>query len=365
MPEIQQFHIPGLATVTIDPLDDWEPLVTIRLDPAYRGDLNDLERDNGFAPGIYLECTSITCIDNPLLAKFMEVASHWDHDGDGAYDCDEMVNAIELALWRTRDTPHEFHRPTDGWYNGTLMRLLPPPPKRHIVFSFGELKERFRWRHYALGLPLIGLIIGMIQLQIHLLPVMQYNVVTGIVALGEAVGISGYLAVALVFFVWMVLRRFSNRSASSMTSNHSPHTYGFFNRAAVYEEQAFREGAENWHTGQRLVSCLVFGAVHMTNLIYPLATILPLALGGAVFMAVYLRTYRKTRFRRSAVLAAALLHRVYNRIALAAFAISLVIILGWAALGMFGIAALLALGTIYRPHPKWAWATSRTAYALD
>ena len=365
MPEIQQYAIPGLATVTIDPLDNLEPLVTIVLDPAYRGDLNDLEQDNGFAPGVYLECNSISCIDDPLLAKFMEVASHWDYDSDGAFDCDEMVNAIENALWRTREKPNEFHRPTDGWYNGTLMRMLPPPPARHIVFSFGELKERFRWRHYAWGIPLIGVIVGMIQLQIHLVPVMKHSVVSGIMALGEAVGISGFVALAAVFVAWQLLRKRRSQSAKSSTSNHSPHTYGFFNKAAVYEEQAFREGAENWGPGQRVISCLVFGAVHMTNLIYPLATILPLSLGGAVFMFVYLRSYRRTRFRRNAVLDAALVHRVYNRIALTAFAISLVIILGWAALGMFGIAALLVLGTIYRPRPLWALSTSKTAYVLD
>ena len=344
--ELREFVIPGLATVTIDSRNNYEPLLKIMLDPAYRGDLNDLERQNPYPAGVYLECDSTSCINDPLLAKFMEVASHWDYDFNGTFDADELVNAIEAAMWRSRDTPDEFHRPSHGWYTGTLMKLMPPAPKRHIVFSFGELRERFRWYHYVLAIPTIAAVIGIIQLQIHYLPVLKYNVITGLMAIGETLGLNKWVTFGIVMVALQFLLGRRNKHNSSSTSR-SPHTYGFFNKAAVYEEQAFREGSESWNPWQRFMSCFVFGAIHMTNIIYPLATILPLAMGGAVFMAVYLRVYRRTKFRRSAVLASALVHRVYNRIAITAFLISLVLILGWAVLSMFGVAALLVAATVY------------------
>lgn len=360
MPALQEFVMPGLATVTIDTENDFEPLLRIVLDTTYDGDLNDLEKDNGFAPGVYLECDSTSCINDPLLAKFMEVLSHWDHDHDGQFDGDALREAIDNAMWRSHDLPDEFHRPGGNWFVALLMKLMPPAPARHIVFSFGELRERFRWQHYVIAIPAIAAIIGLIQLQIHLVPVLQYNVITGLMRIGNVIGINGYLALGLGFGLFMLLNQIFAGIIHEKISR-SPHTYGFFNSYAVLEEQGFREGAEDWNLRQRITSCLVFGAVHMTNLIYPLATILPLALGGAIFMAVYLRVYRRTKFRRSAVLAAALVHRVYNRIALAAFVISLVILLGWTALGMFGIAALLMLMTVVRPDVRPEF--SRKVYA--
>lgn len=357
----QRFVVPGLASITIDPQDDGEPLLEIVLDPSYEGDLNDLAEHNIHPDGVYLRCDSTSCINDPALAKFMEVLSHWDHNQDGVFDGDAIRSAIDDAMWRSRDLPDEFHRPAIGWYAGTLMKLMPPAPERHIVFSFGELKERFRWWHYVVASPLILVILGLVQLQIHLLPVMQYNVITGIMAIGEAVGLNGLIALGVALALIMLFHR---RGAAAPLSQ-SRHTYGFFNKYAVYEEQGFREGAESWNLRQRIISCLVFGAIHMTNLIYPLATILPLALGGAVFMAVYLRVYRRTKFRRSAVLTAALVHRVYNRIALAAFVISLFLLLGWAALGLFGVAALFAIVALVATSANTASTLRPRVPALD
>jgi hypothetical protein len=92
----------------------------------------------------------------------------------------------------------------------------------------------------------------------------------------------------------------------------------------------------------------------MANLIYPLATIIPLALGGAVFMVVYLRVYRETKFRRSAVLASAIVHRVYNRLAIIAFVASLALIFGSMLLVHIGIGvgtlAVMVFGTRFADY---------------
>ena len=340
MSSLREYIVPGLATVTIDTLDDGEPTVKIVLDPAYRGDLNDLAAANPYPEGVYLQCDSTSCINDPALARFMEVLSHWDYDHDGLFDADVLARDIEESLWRSTETPAVFHRPSEGLYTGTLMRLMPPPPDRHIIYSFDELKKRFRLWHYFIGLPLIAVILGLVQLQIHYLPFMKYSVISGMFAVGSWFGLKEWMTLVIFIVLTAVVRNVFDKKGDNPLSI-SKHTYGFFNKFAVYEEQGFREGAENWTFGQRVTSCLVFGAVHMTNLIYPLATILPLALGGAVFMAVYLRVYRRTRFRRSAVLTAALVHRVYNRLALTAIVIALSLSFGWWVVGLFGVMALV------------------------
>jgi hypothetical protein len=78
----------------------------------------------------------------------------------------------------------------------------------------------------------------------------------------------------------------------------------------------------------------------MVNLIYPLATILPLAIGGGLFMIVYLRTYRKTQSRRAAVLMSAIWHRVYNRVAISALVIWLIVVFGTTAIALAAAFAL-------------------------
>jgi hypothetical protein len=229
------------------------------------------------------------------------------------------------------------------------MSIMPPAPDRHIVLSFGKLQPRFRWYHHVAAVPMLAGMIALISLQTHYVPWTSFSVVSGFMTLAEKAGLAWWLAL-IIFVVGLNVLR-SRRRPSQDPSPLSQHTYGFFNRAAVFEEQAFREGSENWTLFQRVRSCLAFGAIHMVNLIYPLASILPLALGGALFMLIYLRTYRKTRFRRTAVLTAAVWHRVYNRMALIALAVSLAAVLGLKAVALFAVfVVLLVTVSTLREH---------------
>lgn len=336
---VRTFPIPGLATVQLDTRDNLRPNLQIRLDPEYRGDLNDLAQETPGPADLYLSCDHATARGNALLAKFMEVMTHWDYTGDGVPDCDEIIEAIDTALYDTDDRPKPFHRPRGGIFVRAVMAMMPPTPERHIVYSFGELKPRYRWYHFAAAIPMLLAVIGLITLQDELLPFMAYNVVTGFLAAMAAVGLSTWIGLLLFMLLTILVQRRADRHEQTV----APHTYGFFNKAAVYEEQAFREGSERWSFFEGLRSCLAFGAIHMVNLIYPLAAILPLALGGALFMAVYLRTYRRTRWRRGAVLEASVWHRVYNKVALTATAIWLVLALGQGALMLFGVFGVLLL----------------------
>jgi hypothetical protein len=341
--------VPGLATIAFDTRPNDHPAVEIILADEYEGDLNDLEKANGLPARVLFAGTHATSINDPKLARFMEVLHHWDHNRDGAYDADVVSTEV-------------FRRLQDGLYTRLLLRLMPPQPERHIVLGYGELKPRFKLRHYALGVVLLFVVFSLVTAQINAMPAMRHSVVSGWGLLVDKIGL---IPAWLLLVLFIIINRRLGKSKAKGKSL-SKHTYGFFNKAAVYEEQAFREGAENWTFAQRATSCFVFGAIHMVNLIYPLASILPLTLGGALFMYVYLHNYRQTHFRRSAVLAASVVHRVYNRIAL--IVILLIVLTSLTSVvigGLTFIAALLLLkllataATIVRGTNQLQEATAR------
>jgi hypothetical protein len=81
---------------------------------------------------------------------------------------------------------------------------------------------------------------------------------------------------------------------------------------ALREEQVFRRGAESWSWPKRAGLCLVFGLAHAAIGI-PLGVALALAIGGAYFMAVYLRAWRASGGSTvAACLASASAHTAYN-----------------------------------------------------
>jgi hypothetical protein len=332
------FDIPGLAIVGVDTTDSQHPAVAIALHKNYEGDLRDF---TPFSDKIWFACNEQTAINSRQLLEFVEVLSQWDTTGDDVPDYAHVVAAIEEALYLSTEAPNLFRRPSKDWYIRLVMRIMPPSPDFQIVLSFGDLKPRFRWYHHLAALPILGTVFGLFQLQVWLLPWMKYSVISGYIAAVSHLGLPSVVQMVIVGvgIGYLVSRTFGRRRKSKRQSetpaSYSMHTIGFFNRMAVLEEQWFREGSQDWTLWQRTRSCLAFGLVHMTNLIYPLATVLPLSLGGALFMAVYLRTYRKTHFRRAAVLEAAIWHRVYNRMAFVAIAATIAWLVGPWALGAF------------------------------
>jgi hypothetical protein len=77
------------------------------------------------------------------------------------------------------------------------------------------------------------------------------------------------------------------------------------------EEVIFRRGAEGWSGRRRALKVLQFGMVHALIGI-PIGAALALSVGGAYFMAVYLRAIRGGASQRSATLESARAHTVYN-----------------------------------------------------
>jgi hypothetical protein len=89
------------------------------------------------------------------------------------------------------------------------------------------------------------------------------------------------------------------------------------------EERMFRQGAEGWSWGRRALKCLQFGMVHALIGI-PIGVGLVLSIGGAYFMAVYLRAFRRTDSAREATLESARAHTAYNATIVAVLILSIV-----------------------------------------
>jgi hypothetical protein len=340
---LEQHSVPGLAKVAIAQVGPrFKRVVFIQLDAQHDGTVHrhTIDIDDFDLPAGWQKDHIYYAGNDPRdfkLTQFVELCHQWDHDHDGQYDGDAAIKAIERTLNTRILMP--FQRPNRGLFTRALMAMMPPAPERHIVQSHGRLQQRFRLHHYLLALPAIAVVMGLMQLQTHFLPWMKYSVLSGAGALGEAT--TWYVPVIIVM-AYVLLSR--SLTPAGINRTLPVRTYGFFNKAAQDEEHTFREGAENWNLRQRVTSCLIFGAVHQVNLFYPLATILPLALGGGLFMAVYLRTYKGSgQNRRAAVLEATVTHRVYNRIALTVVVVYLLGLSGSLAASLLGLSGALVL----------------------
>jgi hypothetical protein len=93
---------------------------------------------------------------------------------------------------------------------------------------------------------------------------------------------------------------------------------------ALAEERMFRAGAEGWSRGRRAVKVVQFGLVHALIGI-PIAFALALSVGGAYFMAVYLRAIHRGADRTGATIESATAHTVYNACLIVAVAVTLVV----------------------------------------
>lgn len=90
------------------------------------------------------------------------------------------------------------------------------------------------------------------------------------------------------------------------------------------EERMFRSGAEHWSTRRRILKTLQFGLVHALIGI-PVGAALALSIGGAYFMRVYLRDFRRTGSSDDATLESATAHTVYNGVIISVVVIAIVV----------------------------------------
>jgi len=93
---------------------------------------------------------------------------------------------------------------------------------------------------------------------------------------------------------------------------------------AYAEEMMFRKGAEHWSANKRAAKVVQFGLVHALIGI-PIGTALALGVGGAYFMNVYLRAYRKVPLASEATLESTRAHSVYNAAIVSVVALAIVL----------------------------------------
>lgn len=98
---------------------------------------------------------------------------------------------------------------------------------------------------------------------------------------------------------------------------------------ALAEERMFRRSAEHWSTGRRILKTLAFGMIHALIGI-PIGVALALSIGGAYFMATYLRRYRISLDERAALFDSTAAHTTYNAVILGVVLIAVIVTaLGW------------------------------------
>ena len=227
-----------------------------------------------------------------------------------------------------------FARPRKSMFHRIGNFMLPPQPRDQIVYSFDEMKKLFRLKHYLVAIATVPVIFGLFWLQLHFWPWTLYGpgllFLTGLEwSFNKGVLWVGGFLVVCMFIPGLV----PGKNMPEKGSSYSKHTTGRLNQAAVREEQWFREGAEQWSRFGRLRSAFAFGFVHQANLIYPIATILPLTLAGLIYNHIYLHNYKRTQSSEEAVLASALFHRVYNKVVLTIAAFWFVYAIGKWAIG--------------------------------
>jgi len=220
-----------------------------------------------------------------------------------------------VAAWTT-EVP--FHRPSGSVFFRLGNSIMPRQPPNQLRLGYGQLKDHYRLKHYLIGIPMLALFFVIVTFENRLWHGFTYSPISLTIKAGEWAYHRGWLWLTGFIACYLVapsLIRAKSRGARA-TSAYAEHTVGLISRAAVAEEQWFREGSESWSWFGRLRSAFAFGFIHMANLFYPLSTILPLSLCGLVFTHVYLRHYKQSGSREEAVLASAVAHRVYNRLAM-------------------------------------------------
>ncbi|WP_156877665.1 hypothetical protein [Shimazuella kribbensis] len=309
MTETERMEIDGLATIQID-----DGVVTIWLDKKLDGTVDFTSSDinyflKNWKPGdVYYRSIEDTPESFRRIAVLLEELSGHPN---GALALSQLRETLPKDHWHL----HDFVRPKDTGSARFCSWLLPSATKKkqtHVVYNFGNLRRYFCWWHYASAIPMLAFFIGLIYLQTHFMPWMIYSPLTGTIELGKKTSMVAAIA-GLVLLVVI-----DNKLGTwQKSTGYSP----FTNKAAIYEEQAFREGAEDWRTWERFRSCLSFGLFHLPSLYYVFGMFLPHVIMGSVFMAIYLRTFRRTNCRRTAVLAASVFHVVYNRVTLIVIAL--------------------------------------------
>jgi hypothetical protein len=173
-----------------------------------------------------------------------------------------------------------------------------------------EVWTRIRWRHiWPVPFVLAGVLL--VAVPLLMVPPLRWGWWSalggdGNPIFGSSTATSGTVAswlIPLVFMVLVVL-------ALPLFANA--------------EERMFRSGAQRWSGRRRVLKVVQFGAIHALIGI-PIGVALGLSVGGAYFMAVYLRAYALTGSSHEATLESTRAHTAYNALIVLTVAVAVTI----------------------------------------
>jgi hypothetical protein len=173
-----------------------------------------------------------------------------------------------------------------------------------------EVWTRIRWRHiWPVPFVLAGVLL--VAVPLLMVPPLRWGWWSalggdGNPIFGSSTATSGTVAswlIPLVFMVLVVL-------ALPLFANA--------------EERMFRSGAHRWTGRRRVLKVVQFGAIHALIGI-PIGVALALSVGGAYFMAVYLRAYALTGSSHEATLESTRAHTAYNALIVLTVAVAVTI----------------------------------------
>jgi hypothetical protein len=241
---------------------------------------------------------------------------------------DEFLRLEAKRDDKIRREKERFHRPT-GWLGSLISKGLPPLPEYDKLIQ--PTKQNLaRVRSYRFVAVLIVSVAALsLLLSVWFAPWLLISpgslLIDGMELLfGKVWG--GIIGIGVIMAVLMFM--------GGLKSNNR-YKGSFIDSAAMFEEQWFRMGAEHWSRGQRAYSTVMFGLVHVANIVYPIAGLLVVGFGGWVFMAVYLKAYRETGSTELATITSAKLHATYNRLAIAYMLIAVSVSLAYSMFGLF------------------------------
>lgn len=125
-------------------------------------------------------------------------------------------------------------------------------------------------------------------------------------------------ALVLMWYLWIQMPpKFPRKSSSTPEQpgqqNHETlQRASFMERIVTAEECVFRQGAEDWSPLQRTRACLAFSLSHVALFIFPYGMAVAHFIMGIIFMAEYLRVFRRTSSRHAAITASGSLHYATN-----------------------------------------------------
>jgi len=172
------------------------------------------------------------------------------------------------------------------------------PTTRHYVSALGALAVVATTALTLTTVPMLDVsIIGLVARLLTDVPILAEPELGSVASRAETVAVLAFLGLV----IFLHTGRKSGRGV---------------NHYAMKEERAYRAGAESWSWPRRAWVTLRFGLAHIWNLIIPLGVALALALGGAWFLAAYLRAHRASGSRVTALQHSAAVHAAYNTLLL-------------------------------------------------